>query len=154
MSNKVYTLSETGSTAGKPAESKTVKYETYSDISMVGKKRNIKNGFIYIVDKNIDIKAVKNAIENLFKFLPGERVLNPDFGNKLYALLYEPIIDHTKELIIAEVKNMLATYEPRAVLDNIIDNTSVDDTEDNTTKFIIEWHVLGFENMKFRIPLP
>ena len=158
MANKVYTLLDFGSAAGKPAEQKTVKYETYSDVSMIGSIRTItkdnKQTKKYRVEKNIDIMAVKNAMENLFTFLPGERVLNPDFGNKLYALLYEPIIDHTKELIIAEVKNMIATYEPRAVLDTIIDNTSTTETEDNTAKFIIEWHVDGFENSKYQIPLP
>lgn len=153
MANKVYSLLDFGAEEGKQPEEKTVKSEIYSDISMVGTRIG-KNSKKLVVAKVTDVQAVKTALNNLFKFLPGERVLNPDFGNKLYGLLYNPAIDYTKEKIAAEITSMVSKYEPRAVIDSIIDNTRLSELEDNSIQFIIEWHVVGFENVKYRLPLP
>ena len=46
----------------------------------------------YKIAKNINVKAVQQAIHNIFSWLPGERVLNPEFGTKLKQYLYEGIV--------------------------------------------------------------
>ena len=154
MANKVYTLLDFGAAEGKPKEEKTVNNETYSDISMVGEPYASKPRRKARIMKNVDVQAVKGALHNLFKFLPGERILNPDFGNKLYGLLYNPNVEYSRERITAEIQNMVSKYEPRAVIDVIIDNTKVKDIEDSSVQLIIEWHVAGFETTKYRIELP
>lgn len=151
MANRVYSLTDTGVAETELIESKTVKTEIYSDISMRSVRNNKipsscdKNVKQNIVEKLIDVEAVKNAVKNIFTFLPGERVLEPGFGNKLYELLYSPINKFTKEQIALEIKSAFSMWEPRAVLDAIVDLSELADQEDNTVRFKIVWHVDGFE---------
>jgi len=68
---------------------------------------------------NIDIQAVQGGIENIFMFLPGERVLLPEFGNSLYKYLYEGINNFTAERIGNELMSIFKRWEPRIKVQNI-----------------------------------
>lgn len=65
-----------------------------------------------------DRNAVRNAISNILKWKPYERILNPEFGNVLWNNVFEMIGHSTKSDIINQVKKMLA-YEPRISVSNI-----------------------------------
>lgn len=58
----------------------------------------------YKIARNINVKAVQQAIHNIFTWLPGERILEPEFGTKLRQYLYEGIVPKTEELINAEIR--------------------------------------------------
>jgi phage baseplate assembly protein W len=47
-------------------------------------------------------------LHNIFTWRPGERVLNPEFGSRLYQLLYEGIIPETEEQIVAEIRHCVS----------------------------------------------
>jgi hypothetical protein len=51
-----------------------------------------------------DIEAIKNSLHNIFTWIPGERILNPEFGCNLRRLLYNGITEFNKEQIAAEVR--------------------------------------------------
>lgn len=93
------------------------------------------------LDKNINAIAVKNALHNIFSWTPGERILNPQFGSNLRKYLYEGITDANKELIMAEIRNCIALWEPRVNLERVVDISTTSDTEHNTVKIEIIYSI-------------
>ncbi|MCU1497987.1 MAG: hypothetical protein JWM47_1940 [Acidimicrobiales bacterium] len=59
---------------------------------------------------------------------PGERVMRPHFGCKIWELLFEPINHNTLGLMGEAVRTAVARWEPRVVLDDV--DLDVDDRED------------------------
>jgi phage baseplate assembly protein W len=102
------------------------------------------------VEKNINIEAVQTSLDNIFSWIPGERVLNPEFGNNLYKYLYEGITEYTEELIVAEIKNCVLRWEPRVSIINVYNVSTVQDTEDNTIVLDIEYYINGLEDTIYR----
>jgi phage baseplate assembly protein W len=102
------------------------------------------------IDRNINIKAVQNSLDNIFSWIPGERILNPEFGNNLYKYLYEGITEYTEELIVAEIKNCVLRWEPRVSIINVYNVSTVQDTEDNTIVLDIEYYINGLEGTIYR----
>lgn len=62
---------------------------------------------------NFDKFAIKASLNNLFTFLPGQEILQPQFGNTIYKYLYQPINDMTKSNIIKQIKYMISKFQPR-----------------------------------------
>jgi phage baseplate assembly protein W len=60
---------------------------------------------------------IRQAIRIILDTDPGERVMQPDFGAGLRALLFEPINTHTMALARHRVEQALILWEPR--IDNI-----------------------------------
>ena len=56
---------------------------------------------------------IHQAIRIILDTEPGERVMRPDFGAGLRALLFEPINQHTTALIRHRVEQALIQWEPR-----------------------------------------
>jgi uncharacterized protein len=63
---------------------------------------------------------VRQAVRIILLTDPGERVMRPDFGSGLRALLFEPITEATKALVRHRVEEALIRWEPR------IDSITVD----------------------------
>jgi phage baseplate assembly protein W len=98
------------------------------------------------VKASLDFSAVQNGIENMFLFLPGERVLLPSFGNNLYKYVYEPINDITAGRLREEVIKMFSDWEPRV---NIVDIRVIPDEDHNLYHVVIQYSVpsLGKRNI-------
>lgn len=56
---------------------------------------------------------IRQAIRIILDTEPGERVMRPDFGAGLRALLFEPLNLHTIALIRHRVEQSLILWEPR-----------------------------------------
>jgi phage baseplate assembly protein W len=56
---------------------------------------------------------IRQAIRIILDTDPGERVMRPDFGAGLRALLFEPINTHTLALARHRVEQALILWEPR-----------------------------------------
>ncbi|MGD0715592.1 MAG: GPW/gp25 family protein [Gaiellaceae bacterium] len=56
---------------------------------------------------------VRQAIEIILGTDPGERVMRPDFGAGLHALVFEPIGATTAALVRHRVEEALVQWEPR-----------------------------------------
>ena len=76
-----------------------------------------KSGEVALVAYEDDIRE---AIHIILGTAQGERVMRPDFGAGLHALVFEPINTTTKALARHRVEEALITWEPR------IDNISVE----------------------------
>jgi phage baseplate assembly protein W len=67
---------------------------------------------------------IRQAIHIILGTAQGERVMRPDFGAGLHALVFEPINTTTMALVRHRVEEALVTWEPR------IDNITVQVTAD------------------------
>ena len=83
------------------------------------------------INKLVNVNAIRNSLDNIFSWTPGERVLNPEFGTNLRKLLYEGITDFNVEQIVAEIKHAVAQWEPRVQVENIVDVSTIEDHENN-----------------------
>ena len=141
--------------------------EVYRDISLQSEKRMIrepvivlddngseKNGTVniqkYFLLNDININAIFNSIYNIFTWIQGERILNPDFGSKLHTYLYEGITEENKEAIVAEIRGVCLKYEPRINVVDIIPVNDINDQENNTVRLDIKFEIPGLTDEQFR----
>ena len=104
---------------------------------MVSKRKDESAGNELWIQKSVNVAAVFNSLRNIFTWIPGERILLPDFGSRLRELLYEQITEYNVEQIISEIKSVCLKYEPRVNIVKIVNVSSVDDTENNTVRLEI-----------------
>lgn len=50
---------------------------------------------------------------------PGERVMRPEFGCKIWDLLFEPVTPNLLGLITVAVREAIARWEPRVVVEEV-----------------------------------
>ena len=88
----------------------TQKTQVFSGFSTQG--RTFKNPKLY------DIELVKQDLLNHFNIRKGEKLENPDFGTNIYALIFDPLDQENKNLIIQEIEDVVL-YDPRVQLDQV-----------------------------------
>jgi len=131
-------------------EKKFPTLEVWKDISMTSKTVVDENGWnTYSVAKSVNARAVRNSLHNIFTWIPGERVLLPEFGSNLRSLLYEGITPLTEERIIAEIRKCVTDWEPRANIVEIRNISDVDDTEDNTIHLDVVFTIPSLNNEQY-----
>ena len=138
MANKVIQFSQ--SSLAKKIED-NVK-EVFLDISMQSKQQGNK----CTIDKLVNVNAIRNSLDNIFSWTPGERILNPEFGTNLRKLLYEGITDFNVEQIVAEIKHAVAQWEPRVQVANIVDVSATEDHENNTVHLKVIYTIPGLSD--------
>ena len=121
---------------------------TYADLSMTAQFAS--DGKTMCIAKKCDVDAVKGAVKNIFTWIPGERILLPEFGNTIRKYLYEGITDLNSEQIIAECQMLMTKWEPRAAIDKIFKRDSLEETENNQVSIIMIWHVVGLPEQKYQ----
>lgn len=65
-----------------------------------------------------DFELVKQDLFNHFYIRKGEKLMNPDFGTIIWNILFEPLTEEVKNLIIKDVQTVV-NYDPRISVDNI-----------------------------------
>ena len=83
---------------------------TYRGISTVSESGNFA---LY------DIALIKQDIINHFHIRRGEKLENPRFGTIIWDILFEPLTEDIKDLIIEDVTTIM-NYDPRVTVDNIV----------------------------------
>lgn len=68
---------------------------------------------------DVNAEAIKNSIYNILATMPGQKVLNPEFGLNFDQWLFASISETNCEFIRQKIYNQLSLYEPRIVIDNI-----------------------------------
>lgn len=66
-----------------------------------------------------DLELIQQDILNHFNVRQGERLMNPTFGTIIWDLLFEPLTEDLKGLILENV-NTIINYDPRVKADNVI----------------------------------
>lgn len=152
MGNKVISFDST------TPEIKSYEY-TYADISM--ESENMLSAKYYgvippnakadwHVAKKKDVDAVKGAVKNIFTWIPGERILIPDFGNTIRKYLYEGITEINSEQIVNECQMLMTKWEPRAIIDRLFKKDSIEEQENNQVSIIMIWHVAGLPDKQYQ----
>lgn len=68
-----------------------------------------------------DLALIKQDIINHFHIRQGERLENPTFGTIIWDILYEPLTEDVKALIVKNVEEII-NYDPRVVAQQVIVN--------------------------------
>jgi phage baseplate assembly protein W len=66
-----------------------------------------------------DEAAIRNSIINLFNTIPGQNLLNPNYGLNLIQFVFEPASTSVARKIGDTILQNLTVYEPRIQVDNI-----------------------------------
>jgi phage baseplate assembly protein W len=66
-----------------------------------------------------DEAAIKNSINSLFNTLPGQNLLNPEYGLNLAQYLFEPVSQSVGNRIGKDILRGIISYEPRVTVKNI-----------------------------------
>jgi phage baseplate assembly protein W len=66
-----------------------------------------------------DLALIKQDIINHFHIRQGERLENPTFGTIIWDMLFEPLTEDVKQLIIKDVEAII-NYDPRVVADQVV----------------------------------
>ena len=69
-----------------------------------------------------DIALIKQDLLNHFNIRQGERLMQPTFGTIIWDLLFEPLTENLKNLIIQNV-NKIINYDPRISAQQVIVTT-------------------------------
>lgn len=65
-----------------------------------------------------DIDLIKQDIVNHFHIRQGEKLENPEFGTIIWDLLFEPLTEDVKELIVQNVTDII-NYDPRVKVEAV-----------------------------------
>jgi len=117
---------------------KTKKLEIYSDFKKDLSISPLSSDLS--VFKNED--SVKEAIKNLVLTDRGERLMQPNIGGNIRAMLFENMTPAGLKLIEEQVRSVIEIYEPRAEVMDVIVNGNLDD---NAVKVTIKFYVTNQE---------
>lgn len=62
---------------------------------------------------------IEGSIRAVLVTAPGERVMRPEFGCRIWDLVFEPINDNTLGLMAQAVRDALSQWEPRATVEQV-----------------------------------
>lgn len=69
-----------------------------------------------------DLALIKQDLINHFHIRQGERLEQPIFGTIIWDMIFEPLTDETRDLIIKNVEEII-NYDPRLVAEQVIVTT-------------------------------
>lgn len=92
----------------QPANQVTTRYKGFSTINS-----EVENFNLY------DFELIKQDLLNHFYTRQGERLMNPTFGTIIWDLLFEPLTESVKTLILQNV-NEIINYDPRVSAENVV----------------------------------
>lgn len=97
----------------------------YSDFSLSFKK----HPSTYDILMKYDVDSVKQALVTLLLTNKGEKLFDPNFGVGLNGMLFELMTPIHRAALLKEIKNQVAIYEPRVVIDDLVINDNFDTNE-------------------------
>jgi phage baseplate assembly protein W len=69
--------------------------------------------------KLTDFDLVKRDLLNHFSIRKGEKLLQPNFGSIIWNMLFEPLTEETKAILVEDVRRIV-NYDPRTNVTGII----------------------------------
>jgi len=102
---------------------KSKKINLYQDFKKNLERSPVSNDLTVFKDED----AVKESIKNLILTDKGERLMQPNLGGNITAMLFENITPATLTLIEDQVRSTIELHEPRAELENVIVSTGADE---------------------------
>ena len=116
----------------------TKKIPIYSDMKKSFEISSLSNDITMFKDED----AVKESIKNLVLTDRGERLMQPNLGGNVSSMLFENMTPASLKLIEDQIKSTLALYEPRANVQDVIVNGSLDN---NTVRVKVVFYIVNIE---------
>ena len=117
---------------------KTKKITLYQDFKKNLEKSPVSSDLTVWKDED----AVKESIKNLILTDRGERLMQPNLGGNINAMLFENITPATLLVIQNSVRTTIDLYEPRA---EVIDVTATSNIDDNTVRVNIAFYITNVQ---------
>ena len=91
-------------------------------------------------------ETIKQNLKMLILTMPGERIMEPDFGVGLFGFLFEGLGDNTFGRISQKIKLQVSQYIPAVDLEEIMFTTSDEDPtlKLNEVRVSIKYDILPF----------
>ncbi len=67
-----------------------------------------------------DESEIQQAIYIILSTAPGERVMRPEFGCRIFEYIFAPANDATAAMVAAEVESALNRWEPRIEIQEVV----------------------------------
>jgi hypothetical protein len=71
------------------------------------------------IQKDVDVEAIKNSLQNILATRKGSRRMVPDFGSNMDALLFEPMDETTGQRIGDEIIGSIKQWDDRIVIEKV-----------------------------------
>ena len=106
--------------------------------------RNLITGYALIGDY---VSLVKQNFKNLLLTVPGEKMMNPDFGVGLRRFLFENDNPLVYDSVAERIRTQIGKYLPYIEIKDIIFNSSAGDPSlpDNTMYVRVEYRIIPLE---------
>jgi len=111
---------------GMSVDTDIITGSTYTDITMDAQPNDLQmNSNLYKPTNSTDIAvsvdegAIRNSIVNIFNTIPGQKILNPEFGLDLKRFLFDPLTDFTAKVIGDTIYKGIDRWEKRVRIVNI-----------------------------------
>ncbi|MCB0967701.1 MAG: GPW/gp25 family protein [Ilumatobacter sp.] len=82
--------------------------------------------------------GIASALRMILSTAPGERTMRPDFGCRIWHLLFEPINANTMGLMADAVREAVGRWEPRIVLDDV--RVEPDSSAEGKVQIFLDYH--------------
>lgn len=92
-----------------------------------------------------DFEAVKRSIKSLILTDKYERLLDPNIGSNVNRLLFEPVDGTTSIVLQGYIQEVIANYEPRATLEDVV---IIPDEDNNAYRITIYFSVIFSEEIQ------
>jgi phage baseplate assembly protein W len=94
-----------------------------------------------------DLALIKQDLVNHFHIRQGERLENPAFGTIIWDMLFDPLTDELKNLIVEDVTQIM-NYDPRVRIQNIVVSTYESGIQVECELFYLPYSIV--EKLKFQ----
>ena len=108
----------------------------FKDISMSFQSNPLNNDLLALKNES----AIARSIKNIVFTIPGEKFFNPDFGSRLYTILFENLDDISALKIKDEIRESIINFEPRV---DLIDVKVFPDFDNNGFDVTIIYEIIG-----------
>jgi phage baseplate assembly protein W len=115
----------------------------YKDISLdIKSEINVLPRGLFREDNITDIAsskdegAIMNSLRNIFNTVPGQKLLNPEFGLDLRRYLFQPLTTDIAQNIGDTILIGLKLYEPRVIVNSVDIFTDFDENQYTITLYI------------------
>ena len=108
----------------------------FKDISMSFQSNPLNKDLLAIKNEN----AIARSIKNIVFTEPGEMFFNPDFGSKLYSILFENIDDISAIKIKDQIEQSIKNFEPRV---DLVEVEVFPDFDNNGFDVKITYKIIG-----------
>ena len=152
MANKVITFNSTWEKPNKDPEAKYIDLSMYSPPYRRAVTR-FDDTKTFKIEQLRDVTSIQNAMHNLFTWIPGQRILDPEFGNTVRKYIFEGNTNMTADNVRAEIQIMVDKYEPRVEIDEIGYDNGEENKDNNELDLKVIYHAKGFPDKKYSVSI-